>query len=249
MEQNNIENQFRDKLSRREIKPSANSWDRLDAMLTLADPSVIKLENQKPKRNLRWIYFAASFLGFILIATVFLSQTEEVIDVPTQKVVLDLNEVGNKEEELRTILEIAPKNNATSEVATAEKAVVNQKQKEVGHLKKAPFHQEIIVGEVADISTTTINPPSIITREQRSNLQSIQKTNVTVDANALLASVDQKETIQVVAHNSAAIKVNTSELLSKVASELELSFRERVIQSVNKKYKEVKVAVTNRNLE
>jgi hypothetical protein len=248
MEQNNIENQFREKLSRRQIKPSENSWDRLDAMLTLADPSVSKLVNQKPKRNLRWIYFAASFLGFILIATVFLGQTDEVIDVPTQKVVLDLNEIGNKEEELRTILESAPKNNATSEVATAEKAVVNQKQGEVVYLEKAPFHQEIIVGEIADISTTTINPPSIIAREQRSNWAN-QKTEVKVDASALLASVDQKETTQVVAHNSAAIKVNTSELLSKVASELELSFRERVIQSVNKKYKEVKVAVTNRNLE
>ena len=66
MEQNNIENQFRDKLNSREIKPSENSWDRLDAMLTVAE---------KPKKNYRWMFFAASFLGFILIATIFFSQT------------------------------------------------------------------------------------------------------------------------------------------------------------------------------
>ena len=86
MEPNNIENQFREKLNSRQINPSENSWDRLDAMLTVAE---------EPKRNFRWMYFAASFLGFILIATVFLNQTEEVIDVPSQKVVIEQNQVEN----------------------------------------------------------------------------------------------------------------------------------------------------------
>ena len=37
MEPNNIENQIREKLNSREIQPSAQAWDRLDAMLTVGE--------------------------------------------------------------------------------------------------------------------------------------------------------------------------------------------------------------------
>jgi hypothetical protein len=34
---NNIENQIREKLNSREIKPTEMAWDRLDAMLSVAE--------------------------------------------------------------------------------------------------------------------------------------------------------------------------------------------------------------------
>ena len=37
MEPNKLENQIREKLHSREIQPSAQAWDRLDAMLTVAE--------------------------------------------------------------------------------------------------------------------------------------------------------------------------------------------------------------------
>ena len=43
------------------------------------------------------------------------------------------------------------------------------------------------------------------------------------------------------------IKVNASSLLSEVDGELELSFREKVINKIDKNYKTVKVALANRN--
>ena len=43
------------------------------------------------------------------------------------------------------------------------------------------------------------------------------------------------------------IKVNASNLLSEVDGELELSFREKVINKINKNYKTVKVALDTRN--
>ena len=55
---NNLENQFRDKLNAREIQPSPMAWDRLDAMLTVA-------ENKKPKRKWNWLLIAASFVGIL----------------------------------------------------------------------------------------------------------------------------------------------------------------------------------------
>lgn len=231
-----MENQFREKLNKREIKPSENSWDRLDAMLTVAE---------KPKRNYRWMYFAASFLGFILIATVFFSQTEEVVDSEYNRVVIEEKQVQQKENELNKILE-TPIVEKKTEVVVASQNVVTKQNNAVKtksnnildkiEVVKTENNQPI---ETAIVSNDKNNPSSIIS----------QKTAVKVDANALLASVENNQPTQAVAQNAAPIKVNSNTLLSQVDDELELSFRERVIKSVNKTYREVKVAVAKRNLE
>lgn len=245
MEPNNIEKQFRDKLNSREIKPSVNSWDRLDAMLAVADPSVSELAKQKRKRNYRWIYFAASFLGFILIATVFFNQTEEVIDSEHKTVGVEKQEIQHQENESNKVLE-NPVIDTTTEVAVATQNLITKqktpsKTKSNGILDKIEFvnKDKKQTTETAIVSTDKNNSSPIIN----------QKTKVKVDANALLASVENDQTLKSTPKNAAAVTVNSNDLLSQIDGELELSFRERVIKSVNKKYSEVKVAVAKRNLE
>ena len=227
MEPNNMENQFRDKLNKREIKPSENSWDRLDAMLTVAE---------KPKRNYRWMYFAASFLGFILIATVFFNQTEEVVDSEHNKVVIEEKQVKQKDNELDKVLEI-PSENAVKVVVVTQKVITKEE------IKKSNKSSQITVQKTPTQTAIVLN--------EKSNSSSIthQKTEVKVDVSALLASVDYGKSASSKTKNVSPIKVDKNELLSQVDDELELSFRERIIQSVNKKYREVKVAAANRNLE
>lgn len=249
MEPNNTEKQLREKLNSREIKPSENAWDRLDAMLTLADASSSELPKQKPKRNYRWIYFAASFFGFILIATVFLNQTQDAIDVPLPKVVFEHNKVENNSNEPTEILEIATQNDATIEVASSEKAPKNNNQKDEIQISHKPINTAKTATEIVVNSNPNTDKSSTVIRELNSNEQINQKTEVKVNANSLLASVDNEISNQAVANNTEVVKVNANNLLSQVDNELELSFRERVIQSVNKKYREVKVAVIKRNLE
>ena len=82
MEQNKLDTQFKEKLNSREIKPTDMAWDRLDAMLSVA-------ENKKPKRKFTWLYIAASFIGFILISTVFFNQKENTIDIKKNTVVIE----------------------------------------------------------------------------------------------------------------------------------------------------------------
>ena len=57
MQSNKTDNQIREKLNAREIEPSAKSWDRLDAMLSVQ-------EEKKPKKGFLWLYIAASFFVF-----------------------------------------------------------------------------------------------------------------------------------------------------------------------------------------
>ena len=51
---NKIENQFKKQLNEREIKPSEAAWDRLDAMLNVAE---------KKKRKFPWIACCRQFFG------------------------------------------------------------------------------------------------------------------------------------------------------------------------------------------
>ena len=236
MEPNNMENQFRDKLNKREIKPSENSWDRLDAMLTVAE---------KPKRNYRWMYFAASFLGFILIATVFFSQTEEVVDSEHKKVVIEEKQVQQKENELDKVLEIPVVNEIPKVVVASQNVIMKQKA-------TSKTKSNDILNKIEVVKTDKKQPTeTAIASVDKNNSSPIisQKTAVKVNASDLLASVENNQPSQSLAQNANPVKVSSNDLLSQVDGELELSFRERVLKSVSKKYQEVKVAVAKRNLE
>jgi hypothetical protein len=84
---NNIENQIKEKLNAREIQPSAPAWDRLDAMLSVA-------ETKKPKRDFTWLYLAAAFLLFCGLGFFLLNFNETVAIKNTFPVVT--NETTNE---------------------------------------------------------------------------------------------------------------------------------------------------------
>jgi len=75
MEPNNFEKDFREKLNKREIEPSNKAWDRLDAMLSVA-------EEKKPKKSKKRLYIAASVVGFLLVGTFFFNQKESAVETP-----------------------------------------------------------------------------------------------------------------------------------------------------------------------
>ena len=69
MEPNKIDNQIREKLNGRDIQPSAQAWDRLDAMLTIS-------EEKKPKKGYVWFFVAASTLLFFGLGFFIFSSSE-----------------------------------------------------------------------------------------------------------------------------------------------------------------------------
>ena len=101
MEHFDIENQFKQKLNNREIKPSEVAWDKLNTMLTIAE---------KPKKSFGWLYIAASFVGLLLIATVFFATTQSVIDQPLTKDIVLENEFRNSKKE-KILIETKSDNN------------------------------------------------------------------------------------------------------------------------------------------
>ncbi|RTY90897.1 hypothetical protein [Flavobacterium sp. GT3R68] len=217
MESNNIENQIKQKLESRRIQPSAQAWDRLDAMLSVAEEKQIKSSHN-------WLYVAAGILGFILIGSVFLSQTEEVIDIPKNEIVLENNTIenlqqpnvnGNPAEIIRPL-------NTEAVMRTARRTQNMQKQQTKPNTMIVPFENK------NNVAINIVAPKENAVEEEKT---------------IAVTPVMKKETLP----EKPTIKVDASSLLSQVDGELELSFREKVITTAGKNFQTIKVALASRN--
>lgn len=226
MEPNKLETDFQNKLNQREIIPSANSWNKLDSMLAIA-------EEKKSEHSYYWMYIAAGIIGFIFVGTLFFSQTEELVDVRRNNVVLENKKITKPLEKTiqeQTKINVSPNISSQSLVAISEvkkiksnpgtlKLSVNN-QNQVEQNSKSIIHQK--VEQLNPLNQNTVKVDERVTAVENPSKNAILKTYVKVDA-----------------HN----------LLSQVDGELELSFREKVINTIDKNYKTVKIALANRNQE
>ena len=235
MAPNKLENQIKEKLNSREIQPSAQAWDRLDAMLTVA-------EEKKTKRSFGWLYIAAG-ITILLTVGMFLF-TQNGTDIQPQNNVVDTETKKDplQKEENNRQAPIAEKNQENQAVASSpinnnhqqSVSIINQKtnnQNQISNDKEIKFQnsQDVVqkdVPKTEERKPTTIDRSTVLSDEQ------------------LLASLDnsvKKST------NQSSVKVDAKTLLSEVDGEVEYTFREKVINKISKNYKEVKVALANRN--
>ncbi len=250
MELNKLEKQIREKLNRREIQTSAKAWDRLDAMLSVA-------EEKKTKRSFGWLYIAASILVFVSVGMYFFNQdklkinTNETIVVNETEMdsnVTNSTTVTEKENEVSSI-DVQSSNhqaNNKSLIISNHKSVIAQSDKSFNSVEanqKTNKPSSIINKEKAieyqnSSDVALKNLPKIMTPDKE-----IVVAKTAISNQDELAAVDVKKS-----DNISKVKVNANSLLSEVDGELELTFREKVFKKVNKNYKEVKVALANRNL-
>lgn len=231
MKKSILEKQFKEKLSLREITPSAGSWDRLDAMLTV---------DEKPKRNFKWMYVAATVLGFLLVSTLFFNQNKEVTVVTNDTIVV------NEPKSISDTNEFSTKINLTKKDEIAKRTVQRLTSKEI---KKASDSSTIFTNNKIQIAQKDeIQEQQIPIINQKAEQEIVSRKSKYVNVDELLASVDQnapKKNSSV----KSTLKVNSNELLSQVDGELELSFREKALKVVNQKIKTATVVLSNRNSE
>lgn len=222
MEPNKYDTDFRTILNNREITPSADSWNTLDAMLS-ATP-------EKKKKPMIWLYIAASILGFLFVGNLFMVQLGGGND--------DIQVVIQENSVIVVPLESPQEINANQEeivvVQSDQQAIkVNESQIALAKVVSPNSNKalKLVEEEVAIESTPPIPQKAIRNLLNDANLEQLLAD----------ASSSQKP--------NSVVKVNAKNLLSQVDGEIELTFREKVIKSVAKNYKEIKVAVSNRNLE
>ena len=248
MEPNKIEKQIREKLNSREIQQSSQAWDRLDAMLSIA-------EEKKTKRSFGWLSrsfgIAASILVFVSVGMFFYNQgsikgttNEIVVGVEKDTVKQNSAVAETPNENLNSNKEKATLNpiNKQSVAIVAVQPTNNSTEKRFSQSNQKTNSNPIINKEKAiefqnSSDVALKNLPKII--EPNKEI-SIPKPTIT-NQNALATNEENK------VENSSKVKVNANSLLSEVDGELDLTFREKVFKKVTKNYKEVKVALSNRN--
>ncbi|QIH38490.1 hypothetical protein G7A72_06615 [Flavobacterium sp. Sr18] len=238
MEPNKLETLFKEQLNSREIKPSEMAWSKLDAMLTAADPSNSEQAKQKPKTKFPWLFMAASFVGFLLIGTVYFGQKGNAIEYKENEDVIQ-NSVAPK-------TTVVPE--STIRLMEEEKGLVdNVVSKSTSGPNKTPVLEKKSIIVNKNSNQNQVAEVSINNQKTEQKLIKSQASNITVDELLAVARNPSKKENQL--NQKPVVHVNASNLLSQVDEELELSFREKVISKVIKNYQTVKVALANRNLE
>jgi hypothetical protein len=89
--------------------------------------------------------------------------------------------------------------------------------------------------------------PEVSIIHQKTEQKSISIPTNAVSVDELLAAVTNPSKNDSPSSEKSNVRVNANNLLTQVDGELELTFREKVINKVNKNYQSVKVALSNRN--
>lgn len=247
MEPNKLETQFKEQLNSREIKPSQMAWSKLDAMLTAADPSNSEQAKQKTKTKFPWLFMAASFVGFLLIGTVYFNSSETVKINKDTPVVLeqktDRDNLNEPEIINETVLlgQIQKPTFKEHEV-TADNTIQKKQSKELNTKEE----------EVAIITLAKKNDPIVNSSENKNYPETI--SNRYVSAEKLLAEVsntkfETKDSDKTIENTRIGISVNPNSLLSNAESELSQSFKKSALDKFNKNFNTIKTVLVNRNYE
>ena len=227
MEPNKIDNQIREKLNAREIQPSAQAWDRLDAMLTVS-------EEKKPKKGYGWFFVAASTilflgLGFFIFNS---NETQEINNstpiVTTINEEIDTTETNKINEiSVRNVKSLLVQNEINNSQPTRNKKSVETskgiKEESVSEEKITPNSQLPILKTYKYVSPENLLAEAQ-TGERTINLDNkiAPKSKVKIDVNSLLTSVEK---------------------------ELDVNHRETTLEKLNRKFQDAKSALANRNYE
>lgn len=227
MEPNKIDNQIREKLNAREIQPSAQAWDRLDAMLTVS-------EEKKPKKGYGWFFVAASTILFFGLGF-FLFNSNETTEINNSTpIVTTINEeIDSAETTKINQISVEKKQPVLVQNETNfSKAQKNKKSKETNELTK-------------EENLTKDNSSSIIHHPSPNSYKYVSPEN-------LLAEVQTGEkviTSDKKVSPKAKMKVDANSLLTNVEKELDENHRETTLDKLNRKFKDAKSALANRNYE
>ncbi|MDO8317027.1 MAG: hypothetical protein Q7T12_05840 [Flavobacterium sp.] len=238
MEPNKLEIQFKEQLDSREIKPSEIAWSKLDAMLTAAE---------KPKAKFPWLFIAASFVGFLLIGTVFFKVFETVKISTDTPVVLeqktDVNNLNEPEIIDETVLSGQIQKTTLQEHEVVADNIITKKQPKQLNAKKE---------EVSIINPAKENN-AIVSSSENKNYP-VTSGSRYVSAEKLLTEVNNtkfepKATDKSIGKTRKAISINPNSLLSNAETELNQSFRESALDKFNKNFNAIKTVLVNRNYE
>jgi hypothetical protein len=241
MEPNKLETQFREKLNAREIQPSPQAWDRLDAMLSVA-------EEKKTKRPFGFLFIAASILVLVTAGMFFFNQ-KSIEVTPTNSVVVQEKDTVNSSS--------TKFKNSITEEKQQNQVAISSENSTINKQEEKKINPSIINQKTNNNQNQIIKDKAIEFQNTEDialkNLPKIQdRTPIVVNNGAnkkadelLVANLDN--TSIATSYKNPKVKVNAQSLLSQVDGELDQSFRETKLERIQRNFKTVKEALVSRN--
>ncbi|WP_150111841.1 hypothetical protein [Flavobacterium sasangense] len=227
MKPNKIDNQIREKLNAREIQPSAQAWDRLDAMLAVS-------EEKKPKKGYGWFFVAASTILFFGLGFFLFNSNEKTEINNSTPIVTTINEEIDTVE-TNEIDEISVEKEqpvlVQNEVSFS-KTQTNKKSEETDKLTK-------------EEDITKDNSSSIIHHPSPNSYKYVSPENLLAEVQTGEKVITSDKKIS----PKTKMKVDANSLLTNVEKELDENYRETTLDKLNRKFQDAKSALANRNYE
>lgn len=250
-----LEDNIREKLEGREIKPTAEAWEKLEA----------KMEAKQLKRKtIGWYYIAASFVGILILASVFFSRDNET---PKSQIVNENIEYKNLESQTEIIInsekdeivsqEINPEKNSPKTKKNQNANPLKPIQKNEGTVEKK-FERDKVIAQATEEEKQTPNSETNSIKHENAlfnrkidevvaSVKNLQETNADVTAMEVQQLLDNArrdiQTQQI--HKNT--KVDAMALLRDVEWELEKSFRDKVFDALGEGFRKIRTAVIERN--
>lgn len=246
MKPNKLETQFKEQLNAREIKPTEMAWDRLDAMLSVAEEKKTK---RFPLLSFQFIGVAASILVFVSLGLFFFNQKETLV-VPEHNVGINEEVINEKINSINSNSGIdndglkefneQVQQRTNNQQKSEQKSIIAQANKSFNQNNQKTSVNQVINQEKEN---QLHNQQVVLTMESKKEL--ISSNPSTTNADDLLATAQKEPKLKSI----SKIKVNANSLLSQVDGELDQTFRENALNRISKSYREIKVALETRNQE
>jgi len=250
MAANKFEKHIKEQLNHREIKPSSEAWQKISHQLK---------ESKKPKKNWhKWIGIAASFIGLLLVATIYNNSKEP--SSKEENIIFNSQKNNSEQHESKSNLTIEK---------SKEKAVVDTERKKIKKVEKLNAikntSQEITrsrskQNKIAEIDAIELKSKTKKIENNKAQLIQIKiaevmaKVDVLQQNNELLTDIEvdslitqaQKELLfnKIFTPNKS---VNAMALLNEVEDELDQSLRIKLFELLKKGIVEARSAVADRN--
>ncbi|MDC6365832.1 MULTISPECIES: hypothetical protein [Flavobacteriaceae] len=237
-----LEKHIKENLEKREIKPSADSWEKVAAQLNVKD--------NNPRKN-RYLYaVAAVFVGVVLVSALFFKEdnpTEETIEVVKTEEQLEQTDTLKKEIKNAEI-KLSEKNAVAQSKEESDKKIIEDvglddsfEDVQVVQVETDQDHNELLLEESDDLIAQKVQ--EVVAQVQL--LESINPEVSDAEVDSLLRAAEQQILSERVFVQSGS--VDAMALLTEVEDELDGSFRNQIFDALKEGYFKLRTAVADRN--
>ena len=231
MEPERFEEHIKKQLQRREIKPSADSWEKLEARLE---------QEEKPKRLPLWsIGVAAAIAGvFFFLGTLFHNPVEPEVVEQRSEEILPVEPIEKPKPEVLIASETAGKEDISDPEPLPEKMKVPTTIAAVV-VQEEPLQNPIF--KASEPGTFPDLQMEKVVAEGKPETVNVSEAEIDALLKAAMAELDENPS------KYAVQPVDAQDLLNEVEYELELNFRQKIFEVLKEGFSKAKTAVANRN--